>query len=385
MPEQDRLSHLIRQKIHAAGGFIPFDRFMRTALYEPDLGYYESARVFGAKGDFVTAPEMGPWLALGLADLVYWGWQQLGRPADWTLLEQGTGQGRLLADLLGLIAQLDMTPPARVIAVERSQQMRQRQQHLFAARGLEVEQYASLDELGPLDPCLFFSNELPDAMPVRCFHWRDGVMFERGVGTDGDAFVWSDAPAPVDDGPTVDAGLTAAWPDGYISEWNPNLQPWQRQLAGVVRHGYLFTIDYGYGAAEYYRPERVRGTLLAHLGHQTSEDVLASPGSRDITAHVDFTALARAGMAAGLPPISWMGQGAWLAQSPLVQQAVQAMAAANRPEDIALLAHAKRMLLPTGMGEMFKLLIQATGMPASRPDYLGSFDRLAALTGRQAP
>ena len=379
MPDTRKLEKIIRQRIEEAGGFLPFDRFMQVALYEPGLGYYESAEVFGEEGDFVTAPDLGPWLSYGLYDLIVWGCQQFGPGAGWTLIEQGSGSGRLLLAVLKLLARQPGLMPARVISVERSERLREKQRQLIAEHGLEVEIVSALADIEPLEHVIFFSNELPDAFPVRCFRWRQGRLIERGVSLDGDNFCWRDVEAPLADAPEISESLTQAWPEDYCSEWNPALAGWQQELAAVVQSGFVFTIDYGYAAQEYYRPGRIEGSLLAHIRHQTSEDLLAHVGEQDLTAHVDFTALVKAGRAAGLEPLAWMSQGGWLAQSSSVQAFVQNLARQSDAESMRLMAQAKRLLLPFGMGEMFKLLVQRRGIEAERPPYLQQFDHLRQL------
>ena len=379
MSEHEQLNKILRNHIIEAGGLLPFDRFMQVALYEPELGYYESKTIFGEKGDFITAPELGPWLSLGYADLIYWGWQQLGEPQSWTLLEQGTGSGKLLASVLDILAQFSMAPPTSVISVERSEQLQLRQRELFAERALQVDIRASLDEVEACENIIVYSNELPDAFPVSCFHRKNGLFFEHGVGLDENGFCWKDSEEPISEIPDIAGTLVDAWPDDYISEWNPALNGWQQQLSDIVESGFVFTVDYGYSQQEYYRQARVEGTLLAHIGQQAVEDVLSEPGSRDITAHVDFTALAKAGEAVGLTPHCWMSQGAWLAQSPSVQSFVQSLAAQQDAVSLHLMAHAKRVLMPFGMGEVFKLLVQAKGVQSGRPAYLKQFDHLDSL------
>ncbi|ATX79988.1 SAM-dependent methyltransferase, MidA family [Mariprofundus aestuarium] len=379
MSDHQQLEKVIRRSIEEAGGFLSFDRFMQAALYEPGLGYYESKTVFGEKGDFVTAPELGPWLSLGFADLLFWAWKELDEPGEWTLLEQGSGSGKLLASTLDLISQFSMQAPTAVISVEHSEQLRERQAALFAERGFEVKVVASLDELSPRENIIIFSNELPDAFPVRCFRHRDGQFFERGVALSGDRFEWKDGEAAVERGPEIAPELVNRWQDGYVSEWNPGLEPWQQQLSNIVGRGFVFTVDYGYSQQEYYREGRVEGSLMAHIGQKTSEDVLSDPGSRDITAHVDFTALVQAGNRVGLSPLLWMSQGGWLAQSPSVHSFVQSLAVQNDAMSMHLMAHAKRVLMPFGMGEVFKLLIQSKGLQGERPDYLKQFDHLDHL------
>ncbi len=352
---------------------------MREALYAPGLGYYESAEVFGAEGDFLTAVEVGPWLALGFADLIEWGWRQLGSPDDWTLIEQGGGAGRLLGDVLRMLGERGVAMPKRTFAVEKSAHMRERQRSAYASLGHQVQIVNAPDALPDSENVLFFCNELPDAFPVRCLVKRGAQLYERGVGCDaaGD-FVWRESDtAPVS--PGVDERFVAAWPEGYISEWNPHLPAWQAGIAGRMRRGFVFCVDYGYAQSEYYRPGRIEGTLLAHYRHEAVHNVLADPGSRDITAHIDFTALARAGRDAGLATTCWMAQGAWLAQSPSVQSQIQRIAMQRTEESAALLAGAKRMLLPQGMGELFKLAVQSMGVAPSAPDFLSSFNRVDAL------
>jgi SAM-dependent MidA family methyltransferase len=383
---QDRIfASLLRQRIEASGGWIPFDQFMQAALYEPGLGYYESAEVFGAEGDFVTAADLGPWLAKGFADLIVWGWQAMGKPSTWTLMEQGGGSGALLCAVVEALQALGLPLPARIVAVEASARMRARQAEAYAGAGLAVEQVPALTALGPLDACMMFCNELPDAFPVRCLVRKGDGLHERGVAWHAAAPVWADADAPMHEVPSIDPALWQAWPEGYVTEWNPGLEAWQRELATTIRHGLVFCVDYGFAQQEYYRPNRVGGTLLAHHRHRAEADVLADPGSRDITAHVDFTALTKAGRMHGLHGTAFMSQGAWLAQSPSVQSHIAALAGATDARSLAQMAQVKRLLLPSGMGELFKLLIQRTdgfGQTATLPPFLSRFDRLRDLVSR---
>jgi len=371
------LEAIIDQRIQEAGGFIPFDRFMSAALYEPGLGYYESADVFGSEGDFVTGAELGPWLSLGFADLVEWGWKKLGSPDQWSLIEQGGGSGRLLVDVTEHLKEKGVVVPD-IIAIEASGHMRKRQQHLYSGHGLNVRSYASVKEAGELENAIMFCNELPDAFPVRCFKWQGGQLLERGVAHCDGRFVWKDGP-PLKEEIGVDRNLMMEWPEGYISEFNQNLASWLSGVSGMIRRGLLFCVDYGYAQREYYRPQRIEGTLMGHRGHQVVEDVLQAPGSCDITAHIDFTALRRAGESAGIKASCFMNQGAWLSQSPSVQRRVEALAASSNAESMRMLAHAKRMLLPFGMGESFKLLIQQINLPGDDPEYLSQFNRLTDL------
>jgi len=374
------LEAIIQQRIDEAGGWIPFDIFMQSALYEPGLGYYESSHVFGEDGDFVTGADMGPWLALGFADLIEWGWRELGSPTEWTLLEQGGGTGRLLSAVIATLKGRGLTP-ARVVAIDASSDMRGRQKSLYSDQQLDVDAFSSLEEAGELDNCLMFCNELPDAFPVRCFSWKGGHAYERGVAHSNGSFIWQDATMKMSVPLDIDSEITSEWPDGYISDWNPNLKGWQEKVSKMIRRGFLFCVDYGYSQQEYYRAQRLEGTLLGHRGHQVIEDVLQQPGSCDITAHIDFTSLRRIGDSVGLSASSFMSQGAWLAQSPSVQRQIEQLAAEGSVESVQELAHAKRMLMPFGMGETFKLLIQSCHHKQSAPGYLSHFGRMRDLRG----
>ncbi|MDX8401575.1 MAG: SAM-dependent methyltransferase [Mariprofundaceae bacterium] len=377
------LQKRIRERIEAAGGWLPFDAYMEAALYEPELGYYERAEIFGEAGDFVTAADLGPWLALALADLIAWGWETLGRPGAWTLVEQGGGSGRLMRAVVEGLAARDLAP-SEVLMIERSSRLREVQRETLADCGVTVVIDADPAMPAGREPVILFSNELPDAFPVRCFRCDEGGgrgMREMGVAWQEGRFVWQ-AGGAVEDGPVIAPEIRARWPEGYTSEWNPGLARWQRTLADGIARGFVFTVDYGYAQPEYYREGRIAGTLMGHRGHRVIEDVLTEPpGSCDITAHVDFTALTRAAAEAGFQPLFWMTQGGWLAQSPSVQERIRDLAASPTHEGMAMMAAAKRLMMPTGMGESFKILAQSRGLEAGRPPFLRDFDRLDRLIG----
>ncbi|MES0372139.1 MAG: SAM-dependent methyltransferase, partial [Mariprofundaceae bacterium] len=297
----------------------------------------------------------------------------------WTLVEQGGGSGALLVNVMAILEKKEISLP-KIVAIETSLHMRERQQAHYTAHHLDVLSVKSVAEAGELENCLMFCNELPDAFPVKSFIWKNGVLTERGVAHSQDRFIWQDG-SPIDDESLeVDEHLKAAWPDKYLSEWNPNLVSWQADVAKMIKRGFLFCVDYGYSQREYYRPQRIEGTLLGHRNHQVVENVLERPGSCDITAHIDFSSLCRIGERVGLKAGCFMTQGAWLAQTPSVQRHVEALAARGDVESVQELAQAKRMLLPFGMGETFKLLVQGANIEHTAPDYLNQFNRLDDLT-----
>lgn len=373
-----QLKTILQGRIRAAGGWIPFDEFMHAALYEPKLGYYENRQVLGEQGDFVTATSMGRWLSLALMDLIDWGWHSLGSPDRWCLIEQGGGEGQLLVDVVQLVREHGLREPAQVIAVEASEQMRERQRKHYELAGVEVKQVVKLSDIDGCENNLMFCNELLDALPVRCFEYAGGRLYERGVVSTGRGFDWQRGPELSVDGPPISADIKSGWAEGYVSEWNPGLENWQQDVASAIGRGYIFCVDYGYPRKEYYRPQRREGTLLAHSRHRTREDVLTEPGSMDITAHVDFSALRLAGTEHNLLPVTFMSQGAWLAQSPSVQRRIENMAV-HPDQHLDEMAHLKRLIMPFGMGEVFKLYVQANHAPVEPPPYLSGFNRLDTL------
>ncbi|MDQ7057799.1 MAG: SAM-dependent methyltransferase [Ghiorsea sp.] len=360
------------------GGAISFYDWMQAALYQPKLGYYESESIFGKAGDFTTAAAMGSWLSMGFAESINKAWQAMGKPVDWTLLEQGGGNGDLLCNTLDQLVTLGLIPP-HIIAVETSAQLRQRQANNFVKHGVNIQQTTHLQDIKPVKNLIMFSNELPDAFPVRAFSYKQQQTIERGVDWDGEKFIWTDL-QPLHT--PITSNIQAQWQEGYISEFNPNLQSWQETIANIADKAVILTVDYGYTQQEYYRATRIEGTLMGHYKHQVVEDVLKlSPGVCDITAHIDFTALKKAGEDVGLQTIAYTTQGAWLAQSQAVQQHMQTLAANPSVDNIAQITQAKRLMLPTGMGESFKLLIQSKGINKKDSQTLVSpaFDRLHTL------
>ncbi len=372
------LTEHILTLMQTQGGAISFHDWMQAALYQPKLGYYESERIFGKDGDFTTATAMGDWLALGFAEVIHKSWHALGQPKDWILIEQGGGSGDLLASVLTALLSYDMQP-THIYAVEISTQLQDRQRETFSHAGFEIQSMASLSDIPPTQHGIMFSNELPDAFPVRSFTYQSGKTIERGVDWDGNKFIWADlAPITLD----IDSSIQNTWGEAYISEFNPHLSSWQQDISNVFEQGVVLTVDYGYTQKEYYRPTRIGGTLMGHYQHQVVDDVLKlSPGVCDITAHVDFTALKKAGASVGLDSIAYITQGAWLAESKTVQNNIQKLAQRPSAENMAQITHAKRLMLPTGMGESFKLLIQGKGLDESSRQHLVSpnFDRLHTL------
>lgn len=361
VPTPDALAHSqrvaahLRALIDAAGGWISFAQFMEAALYAPGLGYYAAgAMKFGAAGDFVTAPEMTPLFGRTLAHAM----APVLAETDGEVLELGAGSGRLAVDMLGELARLDALP-ARYCILEVSADLRARQQDTLAR---ELPQLAGrvhwLDALPAHFSGVILGNEVLDALPVALVHWTEDAPLSRGVIVEGDAFAWQDR--PIGDPLLRARADTLNLAPGYLSEINLAADALTASLAQVMDRGVILMIDYGFSAAEYYHPQRHMGTLRAHYRHHALDDPFYLPGLCDLTAHVDFSAVARAGAAAGLALAGYTSQASFLLNSGLTELLMQtppADAAAYLPQANAV----QRLVSPAEMGELFKVIALSKG------------------------
>ena len=354
----DSLSTLLRrrarQAIGEAGGWWPFDRFMALALYEPGLGYYaRDSRQFGlmpsSGSDFVTAPELSPLFGAALARQVL---QALQATDTRQVYEFGAGSGALAAQLLQALGdRLE-----RYAIVDLSGALRARQQLVLARWGDKVQW---LDALPEQLQGVVVGNEVLDAMPVQLLHFDGTQWLERGVALDGEAFVWADRPTALRPPPG-----DAQFAPGTVTEIHPQAEAFVRTLADRLQRGAAFFIDYGFPEHEYYHPQRSGGTLMCHRAHRADDDPLADLGDKDITAHVNFSAIALAGQDAGLDVIGYTSQARFLLNCGLLDDL--------RDADLRQRAAAQKLLTEHEMGELFKVLAFARG---------ASFDPLGFVAG----
>ena len=367
-PDADALAHsahlraLIREQVAAAGGAIPFSRFMELALYAPGLGYYSAgAAKFGRAGDFVTAPELGSLFAQCIAEAVAPVLRQVGEGA--VFVEVGGGSGAFAEHAIKQLMAIDAMP-ARYAILEPSADLRERQRERLS-RKLTPPVFECVEWLdGPLQEDwngVLFANEVIDALPTVRFSLRDGEVFEEHVALAGDGgFMRTDRPAdPLLAAAVrhVERELGAPLPDGYRSEVLPQLPYWLQAVAGGMQAGALLFVDYGHPRREFYSPDRNKGTLRAFHRHRVSGDVFAHPGLQDITASVDFTALAEAGAGAGFDFVGYCSQASFLIGNRLQENL--ALAESRASDDTArhnLRQQAKLLTLPSEMGERFQAI-----------------------------
>ena len=356
------LVELIRVEMAAAGGLLSFDRFMDLALYAPGLGYYVGgAPKFGAGGDFVTAPEVSPLFGGCVAIQVA---EALTRLGGGDILEFGAGSGTLAVQLLNGLEGLSALPE-RYLILEPSPDLQTRQRELLADQVPHLAGRCQwLAGLPTKFRGLVLANEVLDAMPVHRFRIgaageplevfvteRDGVLTEvaGAVRSPGLAGAIADL---------QNAGL--AQTPGYSSEINLRLGPWCAALGDCLDAGLVLLIDYGYQASGYYQPDRTMGTLMCHWHHQAHGDPYRHIGLQDIGAHVDFSAVAKAARRVGLEVAGFATQAQFLIGCG-IDRLLASRTLDGIPElDIAQAA--KQLLLPTTMGERFKVLGLARGL-----------------------
>ena len=352
-----RLVARLRAAIIAAGGMIGFDTYMRMALYEPELGYYSGASpIFGRSGDFVTAPEAGTLFAACLARQCL----TLLEDSD-AIVEYGAGSGRLACDLLTLLHAAGRLPSSYCI-VEPSATLTARQQAACAQlpAALRARLYWCDDHPPSGVTGVVIANEVLDAMPVERCMVDAGCWRELLVALDGDNFVWASRPYS---GSCFKPDWAAPLPDGYVSEANPGLAPWLLAMRTRLQRAVVLVADYGYPRHEYLHPARASGTLKCHYLHHVHDDPFRYPGLQDITASVDFTALAEHALAAGFEVLGYATQAHFLLDCGL--DAVLSAAAGDETARYRLAQEAKLLLLPGSMGQTFKFM--ALGVGATRP------------------
>lgn len=360
----ERVASALRAHIEAGGGWIPFDEYMRFVLYEPGLGYYAAgAAKLGPAGDFTTAPEMTPLYAQALAVQI----AAILSSGDGEVLELGAGSGRLAADLLAALDALGALP-ARYAILEVAPDLRERQHAAVHERVPRLAaRVAWLETLPSRIDGVVLMNEVLDAIPCSLVARVAGAWHERGVRCDDERIALADRPVAA--GALRDLAAARFPSQGdYASELNPAAEALVETLGRRLGSGAILTIDYGFPRHEYYHPQRAQGTLMAHYRHRALADPLAWPGLCDVTAHVDFTAMAAAGVRAGLRVAGFTTQAAFLLGCGVLDR----LAAAGAPESVEYIRAAgavQRLTSPAEMGELFKVLALARGVDCDWPGF----------------
>jgi SAM-dependent MidA family methyltransferase len=353
------LKRLIQAEIAAAGGWISFERYMRLALYAPGMGYYSAgAEKFGQAGDFVTAPEISSLFGRTLARQAAQVLGLINEEAD--ILEFGAGTANLTLDLLLELERLGNLP-AHYFILEVSAELRQRQRRMLEEHAAHLlPRVLWLERLPAEFNGLILANEVLDAMPVHLVAWRDDNLFERGIICDDNEFQWRERPleegelfaAARELNPLIEERSEGA---GYISEINLSAQYFIHGLADILQKGAILLIDYGFGRREYYHPQRSRGTLMCHYRHFAHDDPFYLPGLQDITAHVDFSAIADMAAKDGLTLLGYNTQAHFLINCGITGILAR-IPAENTGEYLPLANQLQKLVSPAEMGELFKAI-----------------------------
>lgn len=366
-PSPDALAHsqrlvaAITHEIGKADGWISFARYMELALYAPGLGYYSAGSAkFGPEGDFVTAPEIshlfGASLASQLADLL--------SPELPDLLELGAGSGKLARDLLTEFDRLGKLPE-RYLILETSAELRERQRQCTGGLAPELAARVHwLDTLPEKFRGVALGNEVLDALPVHIVEWRNTAILERGVAVGGAGeLVWQEQPAT---GALREAALAMAIDDlppgaAYVSEINLAAPALVATIAGRLEQGVILFIDYGFPRREYYHPQRGKGTLMCHYRHRAHAEPFYLPGLQDITAHVDFSSINEAAVGAGLRCLGYATQAQFLINCGITDLMLR-VPPGDAARYLPLAAAAQKLLSPSEMGELFKVIAFGRGI-----------------------
>ena len=338
------LHRLLQARLQAQAGWLPFDRFMALALYAPGVGYYSArslpiGRMPSGGSDFVTAPVVSPFFGMALARSLQQALQHTGTS---NVLEFGAGDGSLALQLLQALGD----SVERYDIVEVSAHLREQQAEKLKAHAHKVQW---LDALPEEINAAVIGNEVLDAMPVKLLNRVDQVWHERGVAWDEsqNSYVWQDRPTDLRPPCEVEGS------HDYLCEIHLQAEAFMRTLGERLQKGAAFFIDYGFPQHEYYHVQRHMGTLMCHKDHRSDADPLSDIGRKDITAHVNFTAMALAAQEAGLSCLGYTSQGHFLINSGLLTLLENASMAERQQAQLLIQDHE--------MGELFKVLAVGAG------------------------
>jgi SAM-dependent MidA family methyltransferase len=365
LAHSQRLAALIAGEIARAGGWIGFARYMELALYAPGLGYYAAGSTkLGGAGDFVTAPELSVLFSHTLARQA----AEILAQAGGDVLELGPGSGRMAADLLPALAELRQLP-GHYLMLEVSGDLRERQSRAVDALPQALrDRVRWIGRLPDRFDGLVLANEVLDALPVELVGWKAGELLQRGVAVRAGRFEYQDRPlAPGrlrDEAQRLaraHRGIGEA--DEYVSEIGLAARDLVGTLARMLARGALVFVDYGFGEAELYHPQRSRGTLMCHYRHRAHDDPFLWPGLQDITAHVDFSGVARAGADAGVDLLGYTSQANFLVNLGITELLTQ-LPSGDAAAFARAVAPVQKLLSPAEMGELFKVLALGRGLDA---------------------
>ena len=383
MEHSKLLGSKIATEIASQGGWIPFSRYMEMALYEPGMGYYSAgAHKLGAGGDFTTAPELSPLFGAAIVSAilpVLEGLKAQGLPAK--ILEFGAGTGKLAESILTRLNDLGFQLDGYDI-IEISPDLTQRQQERLHKLAAELELSTKCSWLSSLTENfkgVILANEVIDAIPCDAIIYQNGFWYWCGVSFAEDKFFWKTG-KPVEQALLPESLLSGNFSEGYVTELHPQANAWIRQIAKHLDAGLFLTFDYGFPESEYYHPQRIEGTLMAHHRHHAIQNPFYLPGLCDLTTHVEWAQIARSALAENVDDVYLTNQAAFLLDAGIGDIALEIGDPSN-PETFLLISNSLQKLLSEAeMGELFKAFAFSKKLDALLPGYV--LEDLPGLRGR---
>jgi len=383
MEHSKLLGSKIATEIASQGGWIAFSRYMEMALYEPGMGYYSAgAHKLGAGGDFTTAPELSPLFGAAIVSTilpVLEGLKAQGLPAK--ILEFGAGTGKLAESILTRLIDLGFQLDGYDI-IEISPDLTQRQQERLHKLASELELSTKCSWLSSLTENfkgVILANEVIDAIPCDAIIYQNGFWYWCGVSFAEDKFFWKTG-KPVEQALLPESLLSGNFSEGYVTELHPQANAWIRQIAKQLDAGLFLTFDYGFPESEYYHPQRIEGTLMAHHRHHAIQDPFYLPGLCDLTTHVEWAQIARSALAENVDDVYLTNQAAFLLDAGIGDIALEIGDPSNPETFLPISNSLQKLLSEAEMGELFKAFAFSKKLGALLPGYV--LEDLPGLRGR---
>ena len=383
MEHSKLLGSKIATEIASQGGWIAFSRYMEMALYEPGMGYYSAgAHKLGAGGDFITAPELSPLFGAAIVSTilpVLEGLKAQGLPAK--ILEFGAGTGKLAESILTRLNDLGFQLDGYDI-IEISPDLTQRQQERLHKLTAELELSTKCSWLSSLTENfkgVILANEVIDAIPCDAIIYQNGFWYWYGVSFAEDKFFWKTG-KPVEQALLPESLLSGNFSEGYVTELHPQANAWIRQIAKQLDAGLFLTFDYGFPESEYYHPQRIEGTLMAHHRHHAIQDPFYLPGLCDLTTHVEWAQIARSALAENVDDVYLTNQAAFLLDAGIGDIALEIGDPSNPETFLPISNSLQKLLSEAEMGELFKAFAFSKKLGALLPGYV--LEDLPGLRGR---
>ncbi len=377
------LSGKIAAQIASKGGWMPFSRYMEMALYEPGFGYYSAgAHKLGAGGDFTTAPELSPLFGAAICSTllpVLEGLKEKGLTAQ--ILEFGAGSGKLAQAILTRLQDLGFSLD-RYDIIEISPDLAQRQKALLTSTLNTSKSSTQCNWLSALPEDykgIILANEVIDAIPCDAIIYQNGFWYWYGVTVNDETFTWK-AGKPVEQDLLPENLLGEHFSEGYVTELHLPAHAWMRQVAQYLDTGLFLTFDYGFPESEYYHPQRLEGTLMAHHRHHAIQDPFYLPGLCDLTTHVEWSQIARCALEENADDVYLSNQAAYLLDAGIGEIALELGDPGNPEIFLPISNSLQKLLSEAEMGELFKVFAFSKNLEILLPGY--NLEDLPGLRGR---